>query len=152
MTKPKVYFRCDASPEIGSGHVFRCLTIANALKDHGWSCVFATQTDSASVVPALESYETIKPEDLKEEADLLVVDHYGLDKDFEKSCRSLVKRILVIDDLADRDHDCDVLLDQTFGREEKDYQGLVSAECKILAGASYALLRPQFSKNRMQSL
>lgn len=44
--------------------------------------------------------------------DWLVVDHYALDARWESALRGMVRRILVIDDLADRVHDCDVLLDQ----------------------------------------
>ena len=47
----------------------------------------------------------------------------------------------MIDDLANRSCDCDLLLDQTFGRNASDYEGLVPETAEILAGAAYALLR-----------
>jgi UDP-2,4-diacetamido-2,4,6-trideoxy-beta-L-altropyranose hydrolase len=77
--------------------------------------------------------------------DWLIVDHYGLDIDWEKRLRPHVTRILVIDDLASRHHDCDVLLDQNYSLEtEQRYAGLVTPICKLLLGPQYALLRKEF--------
>jgi UDP-2,4-diacetamido-2,4,6-trideoxy-beta-L-altropyranose hydrolase len=84
--------------------------------------------------------------------DWLVVDHYSLDARWEKSLRSACRSILVIDDLADRSHDCDLLLDQNLGRVAADYDSLVPTGCKRLIGAQYALLRPQFAALREYSL
>jgi len=84
--------------------------------------------------------------------DWLIVDHYRWNAAEESQCRGWARNLLVIDDLADRPHDCDLLLDQTFGRTDAEYQGLVSPGCKVLAGASYALLRPEFVAARPASL
>jgi UDP-2,4-diacetamido-2,4,6-trideoxy-beta-L-altropyranose hydrolase len=86
------------------------------------------------------------------EADWLVVDHYLLDAHWHSAARGFADRILVIDDLANRRYDCDVLLDQTFGRSAEDYRELVPAGAKILAGATYALLRPEFARERPAAL
>ena len=59
---------------------------------------------------------------------------------------------MVIDDLADRPHACDLLLDQTFGRDAADYRPLVPADCRLLCGSQYALLRPEFAALRPYSL
>jgi UDP-2,4-diacetamido-2,4,6-trideoxy-beta-L-altropyranose hydrolase len=59
---------------------------------------------------------------------------------------------MVIDDLADRCHDCDVLLDQNLGRMPSDYKGLVPVPCVVLAGPHYALIRPEFAELRRESL
>ncbi len=80
--------------------------------------------------------------------DLLVVDRYGLDERFERSCRPWARRILVIDDLADRRHDCNVLLDQSPGRQTADYRPLVPPDCSILIGPDYALLDQRFGMAR----
>ena len=82
----------------------------------------------------------------------LIVDHYSLDRSWERGMRSFCKRILVIDDLADRSHDCDILFDQTFGRQVADYQPLVNPESHFLVGSVYALLRPEFAELRAKSL
>lgn len=80
--------------------------------------------------------------------DLLIVDSYALDATFEQQCRSWARRILVVDDLADRDHDADFLLDQTYGRRADDYRSRVSADCTLLLGSEFALLRQAFGQAR----
>jgi UDP-2,4-diacetamido-2,4,6-trideoxy-beta-L-altropyranose hydrolase len=77
--------------------------------------------------------------------DWLVVDHYGIDVDWEQRLRAHCGSLLVIDDLANRHHDCDVLLDQNYTLEsDRRYAGLVPAACKVLLGPAYALLRREF--------
>ena len=83
---------------------------------------------------------------------LLVVDHYGRGAAFEHGCRPWAATILVIDDLADRRHCVDRLLDQTHGREEADYRLLTGPDCRLLLGARFALLRPQFQAYRPGAL
>lgn len=84
--------------------------------------------------------------------DWFVVDHYGIDERWEERISQISHNILVIDDLADRKHRCDILLDQTLGRREEEYQHLVPESATILTGAKYAILRPEFSHWRDYSL
>ncbi|CAG0944123.1 hypothetical protein ANRL1_01597, partial [Anaerolineae bacterium] len=81
--------------------------------------------------------------------DCLVVDHYGLDVEWEQRLRPHVSKLMVIDDLANRCHNCDVLLDQNYSAEgEQRYAGLVPDTCKLLVGPRYALLRPEYAAYR----
>jgi UDP-2,4-diacetamido-2,4,6-trideoxy-beta-L-altropyranose hydrolase len=81
--------------------------------------------------------------------DWLVVDHYALDAHWESALRAIARNILVIDDLADRDHDCDFLLDQNFHpAPEQRYRRRVGKNCRLLLGPSYALLRSEFARER----
>lgn len=90
---------------------------------------------------------------LKEaQPDWLVVDHYGLDSRWETALRPHYRKLMVIDDLADRPHQCHVLLDQTFGRPSNDYAPWVPADSILLCGAQYSLLRPEFAAARPASL
>ena len=84
--------------------------------------------------------------------DWLVVDHYGVGAPWETRLRKACRHVLVIDDLADRAHQCDILLDQNMGRRADDYDKLVPKECVRLIGPQYALLRPEFAKWREESL
>ncbi|MCX7353295.1 MAG: UDP-2,4-diacetamido-2,4,6-trideoxy-beta-L-altropyranose hydrolase [Alphaproteobacteria bacterium] len=158
-TRPKLaLFRADASAAIGSGHVRRCLSVAAALKRDGWVCRFAVTEESLTVVPELIAgeFETraLEPAALRdvgnlarsapEGCDLVVVDHYGLDRTYESSLPGFARRVLVIDDLADRDHDCDVLVDATAGRHVDDY-AVRAAGADLLLGPSYAPLQPAFA-------
>ena len=82
----------------------------------------------------------------------LVVDHYALDERWECAVRAGCRNLLVIDDLANRRHDADILLDQTFGRQQADYQGLLNPGCELRCGVENVLLRPEFDDWRARSL
>lgn len=82
----------------------------------------------------------------------VVVDHYALAAKWEQICSKLTKRLMVIDDLADRPHHCDVLLDQTYGRQKASYAVHIRKPCQMLLGTKYALLRPEFVDLRKESL
>lgn len=141
----------------------RCLTLANALADRGWGCAFACTPQTPRTVPALAgsghelavsdhwSAQTLNAR-WPEGCTVLVIDHYGLDAMFERACRPWAGHILVIDDLANRLHDADTLLDQTFGRDAADYRALLPDRARILTGSCYALLRPEFAARRDTTL
>lgn len=187
MNELKVIFRTDASLQIGTGHVMRCLTLAEALRDHGAHCRFIcrshpgnlnkeigqrgfdvfelpyesnwTGTEATQSVHAawLGADWTTDAEQTKvgvgrTAIDWLVVDHYALDARWERALAPYCRKLMVIDDLADRPHACDLLLDQTFGRDAADYRPLVPADCHLLCGSQYALLRPEFAALRPYSL
>lgn len=85
--------------------------------------------------------------------DWLIVDHYGIDSRWEAALRPATTRIMVIDDIADRQHDCDILLDQNFHKPMQDrYAGKVPLHCRLLLGPRYALLRPEFRQWREQAV
>ena len=167
ITGRRAVFRFDAGPAIGGGHALRCLTLAKSMSRAGWECWFAINECTQSYGKLLSLYKPrciLLSKDAAEEpmdieyglggrgCDLLIVDHYGRDAMFEKACRKYADRIMVIDDLADRKHDTDLLLDQNLGREIGDYCDLVSSECRLLLGPRFALLRPQFLSQRTSAL
>ncbi len=80
--------------------------------------------------------------------DWLVVDHYRFDAHWERLVRKGGTKLLAIDDLAKRRHDCDILIDQTVGRQQHDYRALVPKQTELLIGSNYALLRPEFMRAR----
>jgi UDP-2,4-diacetamido-2,4,6-trideoxy-beta-L-altropyranose hydrolase len=82
----------------------------------------------------------------------MIVDHYLLDARWHSAARRFADKLLVIDDLANRTYQCDLLLDQTFGRSALDYRQLVPPEAKVLAGSRYALLRSEFAIERPAAL
>ena len=84
--------------------------------------------------------------------DWLIIDHYSLDSRWEKALCPICLNIMVIDDLANRAHHCDLLLDQNLGRSMEDYTHLVPENCALLIGPKYALLRPEFGAMRDFSL
>jgi len=84
--------------------------------------------------------------------DCLVVDHYAIDTRWESRVRTDCGRLVVIDDLANRAHACELLIDQNLGRRVSDYRDLVPPGCEVLVGPEFALLRPQFAELRSRTL
>lgn len=82
----------------------------------------------------------------------LVMDHYALDAQWQDSALLPGVSLLVLDDLADRPHEADILLDQNAGRAPQDYVGFVSTGCDLLIGPAHALLRPEFARLRTEAL
>lgn len=184
----QVVIRVDSSLLIGTGHVMRCLTLADSLQNQGATVWFICKTQKGDLIEQIESrgYHVYAlasnhphpHEDSGErlphshwlqgtqqhdalvcnaivrdiQPDWLIVDHYGLDYRWQSAVKSNCKRLMVIDDLADRKHCCDLLLDQTYGRRKSDYAGLVPETAIVLLGAEYALLRPEFLQWRQFSL
>ena len=177
-----VAFRVDASPRIGSGHVMRCLTLADELRARGARTRFVSRHLSAPLRELLQSrgHESVllpgdgaaAPVDELAHAawlgtsqrhdateslaaladsrwDALVVDHYALDSRWQTPLRAAARTLVVIDDLADRSHDCDVLIDNNHYEDaERRYDGRVPSACQRLLGPRYALLRAEFRELR----
>jgi UDP-2,4-diacetamido-2,4,6-trideoxy-beta-L-altropyranose hydrolase len=151
----KAYFRFEASSKIGAGHAIRSTVLADALSSEGWKCITVTAAHSYKFISNLARFERVDPDDFYNNppnCQLLVVDNYEIDELYEKHFRPYTNQILVIDDLANRKHDCDILLDQTFRRNETEYKYLVPDHCKLLTGSKYALLRPEFAQLRPLAL
>ena len=173
----KAVIRADASEQIGSGHLMRCLTLADRMRREGTEVHFICRDLVGNLNhlvreqgfplhvlprhaddPSLSGYAawlTVAQEtDARETGEVLstfapimrlVVDSYALDEAWERIVHPLVGELFVIDDLANRKHDCDILLDQNFYRVmQHRYDGLVPPSCKLLLGPSHALLREEF--------
>jgi UDP-2,4-diacetamido-2,4,6-trideoxy-beta-L-altropyranose hydrolase len=96
-------------------------------------------TDAEQTVQALKGAEP----------DWLIVDHYALDADWERALRRRAAHVLAIDDLANRSHDCDLMVDQNFSASATDrYRGLLPARCRSLLGPYFAMLRPEYREIR----
>jgi len=163
MMPARVLIRCDASREMGAGHAMRCLTLARALAERGAVPTFASGAGTFETVPALRLSDfsritldrPLDPDELTASGrrwDAIVVDHYELNARHEAAFRRVAAVILVIDDLANRPHDCDILCDQTLGRTEAEYRGLIPREAATCLGPRYALLRPEFALARPAAL
>lgn len=182
----KIAFRTDASLQIGTGHVMRCLTLADALRARGGQSTFICRPHAGHLLDLIRQRGHIAlalaPSDVgftppsapaharwlgtdwasdaaqtrkalgDQAVDWLVVDHYALDRRWELALRPLAGRTLVIDDLADRSHTCDVLLDQNLGRAAHDYCDLLPPSTPTLIGPQFALLRAEFAQWRERSL
>lgn len=165
MTQQTALIRCDASLSVGTGHVVRCLTLAGVLKSRGWRVIFAAREMPAPLRGEIEraGHDLIlmggqylleaEPAAIKRALTdapplLVLVDHYGVDRRWEKAMADVVPHVMAIDDLAEQPHAVSILLNQNLGYLPAEYDGLIGAGCRLLMGPGYALLRPQFSAAR----
>jgi len=181
----KIVFRADASSTIGTGHVMRCLALAQGVLSGGGEAVFVCRElpghlcdeisargfpvlrlpagaagereDSGVSLPAAwlgtswqnDAKQTCAVLEPLEPAEWLVVDHYALDARWEAAVRAVARRLMVIDDLFDRPHDADLLLNQNIlPGITASYAGLVAASCRLLLGPRYALLQAHYCELR----
>lgn len=164
ISNKTVVFRVDGNEQIGLGHIMRCLTLANRFHSSGFNILFICSISSEKSMSLVnDRHHVIKlisangtPEndatqclDIIRNIDvvLIVTDHYMLDYRWENFIYSGSYSLLVIDDLANRKHYCDVLVDTSYGRIPLDYDGLCNESCKLLLGSDYCLLRPEFRES-----
>lgn len=180
-----IAFRVDASTAIGTGHVMRCLTLAEALRDHDAQSYFICRDHEGSLSDLIEQrgFEAVRlprvaPPSIGSDgssyahwlaadwrADALqtreviarqahtplwlIVDHYGIDEQWERELRTAATHLMVVDDLANRRHDCDLLLDQNLvDDQDSRYAGKLPGEAIALVGPAFALLQPVYRELR----
>jgi len=188
----KIIIRVDSSDLIGSGHVMRCLTLADKIVENGSEVIFITRKNNGSITELIklkgfsvyeigidskldssnmnikDNYDSLLGVSEKTDAnetieiiknlniDWIIIDHYSISLKWQKLIRPFVKKIMVIDDLANRMHDCDMLLDQNwFKNNESRYTDLVGSSCTLLLGPKFLLLRDEFieiKKHKMNGL
>jgi UDP-2,4-diacetamido-2,4,6-trideoxy-beta-L-altropyranose hydrolase len=142
----RIAIRTDSSVRIGTGHLMRCSTLAAELARRGAEVSFVME-ECAGPRPTVVHRSVAECAAGAGRLDWLVVDHYGVDISQERAWRQYAKRVLVIDDLANRRHDCDVLVDQNLNPAmEARYRDLVPRHCWMLVGPRYVLLRPEFAE------
>ncbi|MFC0271923.1 UDP-2,4-diacetamido-2,4,6-trideoxy-beta-L-altropyranose hydrolase [Metabacillus herbersteinensis] len=166
-----IVFRVDASIRIGTGHVMRCLTLADHLQKEGAQITFVCREWKGNLnnfieskkfhvirlsnqidhfdqeIDANETLQNLK--ELREQVDLLIIDHYQIDITWEQQVKNAVRKLMAIDDLANRQHYCDLLLDQNYDHDYRTrYDQFVPVHCRKLLGPQYLILRPEFIEAR----
>ena len=148
-----IFFRCDSSSIIGTGHVVRTLNLAIALKDRNHSITFICKNLLGNISELIisQGFDVINLEERETEDYLkrhtpqwMIVDHYDLGEDWEKMVRALGIKLFVIDDIF-RKHSCDVLLDQNFHLEHRDkVESCLEYQTKRFLGPEFAILSKFF--------
>ena len=162
-----VLFRADADDSQGAGHVMRSMALALRLKASGfdvhlvarhlpptirewldWSGLPATEIDGTGPIVAEEDVRSTR-DVISSLGDIshVVVDHYEIDAEWETAVGKDVGHIWVIDDLAERSHRCEVLIDPGLHSESSvRYDGRVPDSAVRLLGPTFAFLRPEFDE------
>ena len=162
MAKTKILFRADSSHEIGIGHIMRDLVLASSFAKA--KITFATLNLEANINHKIEEdghkLKILNSHD-KEElvnlinklgCDLLIIDHYQIDYEYETYIKENTSiTIMSLDDTYER-HNCDILLNHNIYANKKKYKNLLPKECELLCGSDYTLLRDEFHKESKKSL
>jgi len=168
--KKIIFIRVDSSTKIGYGHLIRCLALADTLKKSfkiNFICtnlngnlisqickkkfeVFRFNTKSQRINVKKDAEKTISIiKKYRNKKSLLILDSYILSQEWENRVRPYVKRLIVIDDLMDRKHSCDLIIDQNLHTQMNSlYINSVPKNCVKLLGPDYAILRNQFIAQR----
>jgi len=150
MNSP-IIFRVDANRRLGMGHLMRCLALAQFFKEQGHACHFYSHDLGGQLVDLIQKrghgFTRLKELHEVPEADApwLVVDHYHLDEPWETEANRRFPHLLVIDDLANRPHQCQLLVDQNYFEEfEKRYDPWIPPETQRFLGPRYAIIHPRY--------
>lgn len=151
-----VMFRVDSSSDIGLGHLMRSLVLAD--KFHNSNICFASQNlkGNANYKVTQNSFSLVELKDFSPEIlalhverlkiDLLVIDSYKIDKDYEQKIREKTGvTLMVIDDIYE-EHICDMLLNINIYADAKKYNGLIPTTCRVFCGKNEQLIRDEFRK------
>jgi len=153
-----ILFRADSSSIIGTGHIMRDLVLATQYKKS--NIIFATQDLDGNINHKiseagyrLELLQSNNSEELinlikKYDAELVVIDHYGIDYKYEQKLKKQTGvEILAFDDTYEKHH-CDILLNHNISGDKKRYKNLVPKYCEVHCGSKYTLLRDEFLKEK----
>lgn len=155
----KVLIRCDAHLSIGTGHVMRCLAIAQELADSGHHPYFAFSTVADQIISRLKKegfdYFVIKAKrgslaDARQTIKLagqigavwVITDGYHFKTDYQWFIKQAGFDLLCVDDVAGCRYVADIILNQNPGFSRSDYSAGINT--KFLLGPNYALLRREF--------
>jgi UDP-2,4-diacetamido-2,4,6-trideoxy-beta-L-altropyranose hydrolase len=140
----------------------RSLTLAGALSAQGAACTFMGPPAVTALLDAFApgaarlAAASTEARDLAaavgtEQFDAVVFDHYGLSARDHRAMGQ-GRPVLVIDDLADRPHGADIVVDSGPGRKAEDYDGRIPEEARLLLGPNFAPVRPEFAALRETAL
>lgn len=148
----RVLIRADASPAKGTGHIMRCLALAEALRDQGAAPLIATREITVSMRTRLlddgfghHDLTGDDPAEMRALADrlgarALVVDSYWLDADWRAAVRPGFRTVLALDDLADRMLFADLVWNPAPGAAALPY-AILAPGAALLLGDPFLLLR-----------
>lgn len=153
----KTLIRADSSSTIGLGHIMRDLVLAKSFEGE---VIFACQNLEGNIIASIPyDVKILQSNDAEElialikalHVKLLVIDHYGIDAQFEQSVKEATGvKILSLDDTYQA-HYCDILLNHNISADKTRYKGLVPPQCELRCGILYTLIRDEFKDEKKQT-
>ncbi len=154
--KPKIYFRVNASQKIGLGHVVRCLSIIQII-DYKFNCIIIINNAENSIINIIKEvceYINLNIEDTFKELEMIrkivkndeifVIDGYEFDTNYQIEIKKIVKKLVIIDDLSNKQFFTDVIINHGDISALPSYQ--VLKQTQIFSGLKYLIVRPDFIK------
>ena len=165
-----IFIRVDSSTKIGYGHFMRCMALADTLQKN-FEINFITRSLEGSLISDIQKkgfgifrfYSNSEKINEKNDAqktislikkhsgskNILIVDNYQLSKKWETDVKPFVHKLIVIDDLSNRSHNCDLLIDQNLHTKVNGlYKGLIPLNCVKLIGPKFSMIRKEFRMMR----
>ena len=150
-----ILFRADGNPQVGSGHIMRCLSLADAFRDVGQTVIFVTADDSFQAVIWRRGYECVvlhtKYDAMEDELSVLIpllqklrpscilLDSYFVTPDYMVGVKQEAP-LVYIDDQNAFDYPADLVVNYMLYGDRLDYP----QNKQYLLGPKYALLRKEF--------
>ena len=162
MIEPELVIRADANTGMGTGHLMRCLALAQGWKDNGGEATLITTCENDNLLDRFrnENIEVIKlkypypdPLDWKDTSQILkarpgcwvLLDGYHFDHEYQLLITNADHKLLVIDDLSNLErYSAHIILNQNLYAAQLDYS--FDNEPTLLFGPEFALLRREFWK------
>lgn len=150
-----ILFRADGNPKIGSGHIMRCLSIADAFHETGKSCIFITASEhlqgaiesrghechvlNTEYTQMEQELEILLPILKEKRPEMLILDSYFVTPDYMRALKQVAPQVY-IDDMNAFDYPADIVVNYNIYAEDMKYP----PGKKYLLGPKYAPLRKEF--------
>lgn len=149
MFKKRILIRADGGPKLGLGHLIRTFSLARMLDSFFEIHFFCKEVPNDFILDlSIYNYRLhkIESEDvfLQEicKSDIIIIDHYDIGIQLQKSIRNKGAKLICIDDVHDKFFDADLIINHAPGIKISDYKAKDYTEFAL--GPDYALLRPEF--------
>ncbi len=158
--KSKLFFRADGNQKIGLGHIFRCLSIIQMV-GKSFDCVMIVNNANTSVLNIIKEVcqfvdleaegpikELEKIREIVQITDIIIIDGYEFDVNYQVALKKIAKKLVVIDDISGKDFFADVIINHGDILVLPSYRVLNYTQ--IFSGFEYLIVRPDFLKAALQ--
>ena len=153
----KIAFVVDGSEEAGSGHYRRCLLLAEALIKKNFKIFFVEDflSENVKLTIKIKKLLFISKQNLLlnlRDYKYIIIDHYNTSVSLERKLNQQYNKVIIIDDLANRKHSCDIIINPTYGAKNRDYKDFLDKKTTFLMGPKYSFLNDCFKDVRKKKI